>query len=304
MSNISIKKTFTIIVPCYNSQNFAKHALKSIVDCNYDMDKIEVLIIDDGSKDQDDFYKTIENFFIQYPKTFKYYKKENGNWGSVINYAKKNKLINNDLVCILDSDDKFKPNFFDVVNNEIKDADIFLGTFELLNKKHKKILNVRPYLFNKKIITDSKKYTSMNFPGSTIYTKKIFYLNIQLEEGHSYQDFPFFFNALKIAKKIIWTKKVISQYWRTRPGNSMSSTWSDKKFNDWVIAFNNLEKNNIGGYFYWVILQKGCLKAFKRRKMTLQIKEKPSFKWAPIWLRWFLHIYWLLICKQILKIKH
>ena len=252
-----LNKSFSIVIPCFNSEKYIIHALNSIIDCNYPLENIEVLIVDDGSTSKDNLYEIVENFLMKYPETFKFYRKENGNWGSVINYVREKKLINNDLVCILDSDDKFKPCFFHVVNNEINDADIFLGSFELVNKNFKKILKVKPYLFNRKVVTSSKKYTSFTFPGSTVYRKEIFYSNIKLAEGHSFQDFPFFFSALKISNKIIWTKKIISSYWKSRKGNSMSSAWNNKKINDWIVSFDTLEKNNIEKYFFWVFLQKG-----------------------------------------------
>lgn len=297
-------KSFTIIIPCYNSELFINKALDSIVNSNYPKELIEVLIVNDGSQNESVFLETIQEFLQKYPSTFKYYKKQNGNWGSVINYVRDNNLISNDLVCILDSDDWVKPFFFEEINKKIKDADIFLGSFDLLNEKKKKILKVKPYLFCRtKPVVGLKKFTSLTFPGSTIYKKDIFISNIRLTEGHSYQDFPFFFNATKNCSKINWTKKSISCYWRDRPGNSMSGKWNDKKVNDWFVSFNELKKSKIEGQFFWVMLQKGCIKAFKKRNISLEIGEKPTFKWAPIWIRWVLHFYWFFSFKKIMSIK-
>ena len=42
-------KTLTVAVPCYNSQDYMRHAIEPLLICEND---IEILIIDDGSKDK------------------------------------------------------------------------------------------------------------------------------------------------------------------------------------------------------------------------------------------------------------
>ena len=41
-------KTLTVAVPCYNSQDYMRHAIEPLLICEND---IEILIIDDGSSD-------------------------------------------------------------------------------------------------------------------------------------------------------------------------------------------------------------------------------------------------------------
>ena len=62
-----MKKILTIIVPSYNVEKFLDQTLKSFVD-EHIMDDLEVLIVDDGSKD-----KTAEiggRYETRFPDTF------------------------------------------------------------------------------------------------------------------------------------------------------------------------------------------------------------------------------------------
>ncbi len=77
-----MEKILTITVPSYNVEATLEHTLDSFVDERV-LDAIEVLIVDDGSKD-----KTAEigkKFEEKYPDSFRLISKENGGHGSTIN---------------------------------------------------------------------------------------------------------------------------------------------------------------------------------------------------------------------------
>lgn len=77
-----MKKILTVTVPSYNVEKFLENTLDSFVDERV-LDDIEVLIVDDGSKD-----KTAEigrKYEEKYPDTFRVISKENGGHGSTIN---------------------------------------------------------------------------------------------------------------------------------------------------------------------------------------------------------------------------
>lgn len=75
-------KILSIVIPSYNVENYLEQTLNSFIDESI-LDDIEVLIVDDGSKD-----RTAEigkKFEIRYPDTFRVISKENGGHGSTIN---------------------------------------------------------------------------------------------------------------------------------------------------------------------------------------------------------------------------
>ncbi len=76
-----MNKKLTIVIPSYNTVDYIDQCLMSLV--GLDTDKLEVLIIDDGSKD-DTFIKAKE-YEDKYPNMIKAIHKENGGHGSAIN---------------------------------------------------------------------------------------------------------------------------------------------------------------------------------------------------------------------------
>lgn len=77
-----MEKVLTIVVPSYNVEQYLNQTLDSFVDERV-LEDIEVLIVDDGSKD-----KTAaigKQYEAQYPGSFRVISKENGGHGSTIN---------------------------------------------------------------------------------------------------------------------------------------------------------------------------------------------------------------------------
>lgn len=91
-------KLITFAIPCYNSEKYMSKAIKSLLDF---IDDIEIVIINDGSKD-----RTLEmanKFKKQYPKDIKVIDKENGGHGSGVNAGLK--IAEGLYYKVLDSDD-------------------------------------------------------------------------------------------------------------------------------------------------------------------------------------------------------
>lgn len=77
-----MSKVLTVTVPSYNVEKFLENTLDSFVDERILAD-IEVLIVDDGSKD--DTAKIGKSYEDKYPDSFRVISKENGGHGSTIN---------------------------------------------------------------------------------------------------------------------------------------------------------------------------------------------------------------------------
>ena len=119
-------KLLTIVVPVYNTEKYIKRCLDSL-DNKEINDKIEVLIVSDGSKD-----KSIEiarTFSDKYPDTFKIIEKENGGHGSTIN--KGLELATGKYFRVLDSDDWVdSKNFVEFIEKlEKQNADLIVTDY-------------------------------------------------------------------------------------------------------------------------------------------------------------------------------
>ena len=93
----------SIIIPIYNQEKYLEDCLESVK--NQDLDKYEVILIDDGSTDNS---KMICETFVKKNNNFRYFYQQNAGLGAARNtglsYAK------GKYVLFLDSDDAYEQN--------------------------------------------------------------------------------------------------------------------------------------------------------------------------------------------------
>ncbi|MCF7798809.1 glycosyltransferase family 2 protein [Candidatus Woesearchaeota archaeon] len=76
----------TICIPCYNEELTLEKTLESLVALDYDKKQLEIIIVDDGSKDKT--YKIAKQFAKQHPASdIKVFRKENGGKYTALNFA-------------------------------------------------------------------------------------------------------------------------------------------------------------------------------------------------------------------------
>ena len=95
-------KTLTISVAAYNVSKYLNKLCQSIIDSDY-LEEIELLIVDDGSKD--DTAKIAQGYEAKYPNSICYVAKKNGGHGSTIN--KGIEVATGKYFKVLDGDDWF-----------------------------------------------------------------------------------------------------------------------------------------------------------------------------------------------------
>ena len=137
------KLTFSVITPAYNTAKYIGGCIESVINTGYDLNKIEHIIVDDGSTDNTS--EVVKKYAKKYPH-IKLYRKKNSNWGGVMNYVKNNKLIHNDYATICDSDDQITKKAFDEINKYAKDDDLIFGCFYRWNGK-KQLFPVHTYYY-------------------------------------------------------------------------------------------------------------------------------------------------------------
>ncbi|MGL5205206.1 MAG: glycosyltransferase family 2 protein [Metamycoplasmataceae bacterium] len=289
-------KSFTIIIPTYNSSKTILDTLNSIALLDYDKSLIEILIIDDGSTDNvqpliEERFKNILNI--------KYHLKSNGQWGSVINYVIDNKLANNDIISILDSDDFYTNDSFKIINKTIGTHDLFVGSFQKWDGI-KKRMKIYPYylLFKRKLTNKYQMNTPYCLPLIYFVKKEIFYQTTTITEGIACQDTDYASQLIKNSRSLIFSPKIIGLYYYNREGNSISQSWDYKRMMNDYIACEKAILNNAQEIVSYRLNQKQFRKELDKVQLKFEINRNFKFKYIPFAVRW---IYWLIhffVCRK------
>ena len=130
----------SVIIPMYNSKDTIKSAIESVLNQTY-KEPIEIIVVNDGSKDGCE--KIVEKMIInnQTNRTIKLINKPNGGVSSARNRGIKE--ANGEYIAFLDSDDMWHPQKLELVFEALKDDSIkFLGHGHTLENNFDKKFNL------------------------------------------------------------------------------------------------------------------------------------------------------------------
>lgn len=222
-----MEKILSIVVPTYNMEALLPRCLDSfILPQNY-MDQMEVVVVNDGSKD-----KSLEialKYAQEYPNTYKVIDKPNGNYGSCINAALK--VASGKYFRICDADDCYENNnlqkYIEFLTTT--DADIVFTPYSRYKGDELSSTFVVPAelcggIFSidelKWDSSDLKKFRAMH----SMTTKRSILVdnNYFQTEGISYTDTQFIFYSCLYAKTCAFINLVMYNYYLGRDGQTMS----------------------------------------------------------------------------------
>lgn len=123
-----MQKILTIIIPTYNAQSFLDKGLTSFIMSDIHlMDKLEVLVVNDGTPD--DSVAVAQKYVERFPQTFSIINKENGGHGSAINVGVEH--ATGKYFKVIDADDwvdtKALEEFLEIL--EAEDFDAMLSSY-------------------------------------------------------------------------------------------------------------------------------------------------------------------------------
>lgn len=141
-------KLLSIAVPCYNSQDYMRNCVDSLLEGG---DLVEILIVDDGSKD--DTAKIADEYAAKYPNIVKAIHQENGGHGEAVNAGLRN--ATGFYFKVVDSDDWVDEDalhkILDVLRHMEEDGmelDMLIANYvyEKVGATHKKVIHYRNVL--------------------------------------------------------------------------------------------------------------------------------------------------------------
>ena len=230
----------SVIVPIYGVEKYIHQCIDSIL--NQTLEDIEILLIDDGSKDN---CPAIIDEYAKQDSRIKAIHKENGGYGSAMNVGLAN--ATGEYIGIVEPDDFIESEMYEGLYKVAKEYNsdivksLFINNYEASQKQglFKNIVDVNRIPFNSFKITDYPEVLNWH-PSiwSCIYKNNfIKEHNIRFVEakGSGWTDNPFFIQTMCLAQRINIVPKYY-YYWRV-----LDNTSSDA-LKDYTLPFDRLNE--------------------------------------------------------------
>lgn len=215
------QKLLSIIVPSYNMQAYLPSCLGSlIVDDNELLSKLNVIVVNDGSKDCTS--KIAHEFEEKYPGVFHVIDKENGHYGSCINVGLK--FVRGAFVKVLDADDAIDTEGLSRFLRflEVTDADLVLSDWVDVTSEGKVERQIH-HLPTSEVLTMNQylwKYPIAFHAGIT-YKADVFnrfdYLQL---EGVAYTDLEWDVLPFTVVNSVAYVPEIVYRYTTNRDGQT------------------------------------------------------------------------------------
>ncbi len=217
------EKTLSIIVPSYNMEKYLPKCLGSLVVAPELMDRLEVLVVNDGSKDRTS--EIAHEFASKWPGTFKVIDKENGHYGSCINAGLK--VATGEFVKILDADDSFDSPGFALLIKTLQaidaEVDLVLTDYDVVDEdgrvtESRKMCTcgTSPTAFDELKI-DEGFYLAMH----AVTYRRLILEGYRQTEGVAYTDNEWVFEPMAHVRKSQYVPCVVYKYLVGRSGQSV-----------------------------------------------------------------------------------
>lgn len=237
-------KLLSIIIPTYNMEKYLCKCLDSLVVSDENMAKLEVLVINDGSKDTSS--QIAHEYEDKYSKTFRVVDKENGNYGSCINRGLK--YATGRYVKVLDADDYFDKDVFNQFLTFLSetDVDLVINDYSVVDEYGNVTDN---YSFP---LPMDRVFSLGDLPEKTIewlwhhgiaYKTEMFKHNNYVQtEGISYTDDEWVFKPMADVQKVAYFPNYLYMYLRGREGQTFDPKVLKKEFGKRFIVLRSMLK--------------------------------------------------------------
>ena len=247
-----VEKTLSISIAAYNVEEFLKNTLDSLVAPEI-MDDIEVLIIDDGSKDNTAAIG--KEFVDKYPNSFKVISKPNGGYGSTINAAID--AANGQYFKTLDGDDWYDTENLVRFVKDLKNmsADLILTPFTMVYEGtgEKQVISMERKYQEKNITFEQLPealYSKIKMHSVTYKTSILKENNIRIGEHCFYTDIEYISFPIVYVNDVNFLDYSIYQYRIGLEGQSVSDEGFRKHYKDHlrvvdrILEFYTINKEN------------------------------------------------------------
>lgn len=217
-------KILSLIIPTYNMERYLEYCLSSLIVNDASMASLEVLVINDGSKDRSS--EIAHGFETKYPGVFRVIDKENGNYGSCVNVGLHE--ATGKYVKVLDADDSFDNGNFREFLSFLsgRDEDLILSNFDIVNEDRAVQKQVRyPFEDSRSYsfieIGSSEAFGLMEMHAVTYKRENLINMGYRQTEGISFTDQQWIFAPMTQINTISFFSKPVYKYLVGRVGQTM-----------------------------------------------------------------------------------
>ena len=225
-------KLLSIAIPCYNSEQYMRKCIDSLLVGGED---VEIIIVDDGST-KDKTAEIADEYAAQYPTIVKAVHKENGGHGSAVNAGIAN--ASGLYFKVVDSDDWVKESAYLEILNTLRNLaggsavlDMLISNFvyDKEGEKRKKVMHYRHMMPVGEMFTwsDCKHFRKGHYilMHSVIFrTKLLKECGLQLPEKTFYVDNIYVFEPLPFVKNMYYIDVNFYRYYIGRDDQSVNES--------------------------------------------------------------------------------
>ena len=231
-------KYISFVVPCYNSEEYMEKCIKSLL---IGKDDVEIIIIDDGGKDNTG--KIADKYQKKYPNIVKAIHQENGGHGEGINVGLKH--ATGKYFKVVDSDDWLDEDAYKKLLKEIKhiDTDLVLCNYvyTYTDGRSDQVISFANVYDEGKVLTwdDIHKFKVTQYPSlhSMMYKKSVLdKSNIDLPKHVFYEDNLFIYLPLVNTKTIYYLDLDLYRYYIGRADQSVQESQMIKRSSHQVLV--------------------------------------------------------------------
>jgi len=234
----------SIVVPIYNVEKYISRCITSILNNKFNQGEIEVILVDDDSKDDSIL---LAKHLINNLKYFKIISQENKGLGGARNTGLKNAL--GEYVWFIDSDDEITNNSIEIVLKYLHtNNDIYIFDVNYLpnNLKVKSCQNVFENLPGHLV----HEYFLLTQVWRNVYKTDFLNLNqLYFKEKFLHEDGEFNLRATTSANKVTYRNTIIYNYY-TNNSNSIMNNISLKNQIDLLYYFKTIDELKLNHNFY------------------------------------------------------
>ena len=277
------QKILSISVAAYNLEKYIEQNLQSFINAKC-RDYIEVLVVDDGSKDNT--ANSVEDYQKKYPNTIRLIKQKNSGAGSTVNTGLK--YATGKYFKIVDGDDWVNTQHLEVFIEHLKevDADMVITNYDKYSETHNKIIKKNKVDLPKNKILEFSQFSNNVYINMYSFTYKTSILKenrIQLDNGF-YTDVEYILFPMPYIKNFIYFELSVYIYRVGREGQSVNikSMQKNLKAHDLVlnhlIKFYEENKQNINHNTKKFLSRRIAIMAWTQINTLLTLKDDKNMK--------------------------